>query len=37
MGNPGQVPNVATSTYDQHILTDADLNMLKALAQSSGT
>jgi hypothetical protein len=36
-GNPGQVPNVPTSTYDQYILTDADLNMLKALAQSAGT
>ena len=34
---PGQLENVPTSIFDQYMLTDSDLNALKALAKASGT
>ena len=36
-GSPGQLPNGPFSVFDPSILTDSDLNALKALAKAYGT
>ncbi len=36
-GYPATVQNVPTSTFDQYIFTNSDLDMLKALGQGPGT
>jgi hypothetical protein len=36
-GNPGQTASVATSTYESFTLTNADLDLMKSLAKTSGT